>query len=159
MAPSTKTYVAKPTDRERNWLLVDANGKTLGRLATQIADVLRGKRKPEYTPHIDTGDFVVVVNASKVKLTGNKLDQRKFFWHTGHPGGIKERTAEKILAGKFPERILEKAVERMLPKESPLARKQLTHLRIYNSGEHPHEAQAPETIAFAEMNAKNVRSQ
>ena len=104
------------------------------------------------------GDYVVVVNAHKVKFTGKKLTDKTYYWHTGHPGGIKERTADKILGGKYPERILEKAVERMLPKESPLARKQMTHLRIYNVGEHPHQAQNPEVIAFADLNSKNVRS-
>jgi large subunit ribosomal protein L13 len=155
-----KTTVSlKPADVEKKWIVIDAENAVVGRLATFIAMRLRGKHRPDYTPHVDCGDYVVVVNADKVRFTGRKLQQKIYYWHTGHPGGIKERTAEKILAGKFPERILEKAVERMLPKESPLARKQLTHLRIYNSGEHPHEAQAPETIAFAEMNAKNVRSQ
>jgi large subunit ribosomal protein L13 len=119
---------------------------------------LRGKHRPDYTPHVDCGDFVVVLNADKVKFTGRKLQNKIFYWHTGHPGGVKQRTAGQILDGKYPERILEKAVERMLPKESPLARKQMTHLRIYNSDTHPHEAQNPETIAFADLNAKNVRS-
>ena len=119
---------------------------------------LRGKHRPDYTPHVDCGDFVVVINADKVKFTGRKLDQKIYYRHTGHPGGIKEITAGKQLAGRFPERVLEKAVERMLPKESPLARKQLTHLRIYNAPEHPHAAQNPEAIAFADLNAKNVRS-
>ncbi|MBU1462682.1 MAG: 50S ribosomal protein L13 [Alphaproteobacteria bacterium] len=153
-----KTYSAKPSEIEKKWVLIDAEGVVLGRLASLVAMRLRGKHKPTFTPHIDTGDNIIIVNAEKVHLTGNKLKNKKFFWHTGHPGGIKERTAEKILGGKFPERILEKAVERMLPKESPLARKQMTHLRIYTSAEHPHAAQNPETIAFAEMNAKNVRS-
>jgi large subunit ribosomal protein L13 len=119
---------------------------------------LRGKHLPTYTPHVDCGDFVVVINADKVKFTGRKLDQKTYYWHTGYPGGIKERTAGKILGGRFPERVLEKAVERMLPKESPLARKQLTHLRIYNGATHPHEAQSPEVVDFKGMNAKNVRS-
>ena len=107
---------------------------------------------------MDCGDFVVVVNADKVKFTGKKLSDKIYYWHTGHPGGVKQRTAGQILDGRFPERVLEKAVERMLPKESPLARAQMTHLRIYNAGEHPHAAQNPETIAFADLNAKNVRS-
>jgi large subunit ribosomal protein L13 len=131
----------------------------VGRLATFIAMRLRGKHRPDYTPHVDCGDHVVVINADKVKFTGRKLQQKTYYWHTGYPGGIKERTADKILGGKFPERILEKAVERMLPKESPLARKQMTHLRIFAGAEHEHEAQKPETIAFAEMNAKNTRAQ
>ena len=142
----------------RRWHHIDAKGLVLGRIATKAADLLRGKGKVTYTDYVDCGDFVVVLNVDKVKMTGRKLDQKTYYWHTGYPGGIKERTADKILNGKFPERILEKAVERMLPKESPLARKQLTHLRIYNAGEHPHEAQAPEVIAFGAMNSKNVRS-
>jgi large subunit ribosomal protein L13 len=152
------TASLKPAEVEKKWIVIDAENAVVGRLATFIAMRLRGKHRPDYTPHVDCGDFVVVVNADKVKFTGRKLDQKIYYRHTGHPGGVKSITAGKQLAGRFPERVLEKAVERMLPKESPLARKQLTHLRIYNSGEHPHEAQSPETIAFAEMNAKNVRS-
>jgi large subunit ribosomal protein L13 len=155
-----KTTVSlKPAEVEKKWIVIDAQDAVVGRLASFIAMRLRGKHRPDYTPHVDCGDYVVVVNADKVKFTGRKLQNKIYYWHTGHPGGIKERTAEKILGGRFPERILEKAVERMLPKESPLARKQMTHLRIYNTGEHPHAAQSPETIAFAELNAKNVRSQ
>ncbi len=120
---------------------------------------LRGKHRPDYTPHVDCGDHVVVVNADKVKFTGRKLNQKTYYWHTGYPGGIKERTADKILGGKHPERILEKAVERMLPKESPLARKQMTHLRIFTGGDHTHQAQQPEAIDFKALNSKNVRSQ
>ena len=152
------TRSIKPAEVEKKWHIIDAEGLVVGRVAAIIANHLRGKHKPSYTPHVDCGDHVVVINADKVKFTGKKLTDKVYYWHTGHPGGIKERTAEKILGGKFPERILEKAVERMLPKESPLARKQMTHLRIYTSAEHPHAAQNPETIAFAEMNAKNVRS-
>ena len=152
------TASLKPADVTKKWIVVDAQDAVVGRLASFIAMRLRGKHRPDYTPHVDCGDYVVVLNAHKVKFTGKKLTDKTYYWHTGYPGGIKERTADKILGGKFPERILEKAVERMLPKESPLARAQMTHLRIYNSGEHPHEAQAPETIAFAELNAKNVRS-
>jgi len=152
------TASLKPADVTKKWIVIDAENAVVGRLASFIAMRLRGKHRPDYTPHVDCGDYVVVVNAHKVKFTGKKLTDKTYYWHTGYPGGIKERTADKILGGKFPERILEKAVERMLPKESPLARAQMTHLRIYNSGEHPHEAQAPETIAFAELNAKNVRS-
>jgi large subunit ribosomal protein L13 len=152
------TASLKPADVEKKWIVIDAENAVVGRLASFIAMRLRGKHRPDYTPHVDCGDYVVVVNADKVKFTGKKLTDKKYYWHTGYPGGIKERTADKILGGKYPERILEKAVERMLPKESPLARKQMTHLRIYNSGEHPHEAQSPETIAFASLNAKNVRS-
>ena len=152
------TASLKPAEVEKKWIHIDAEGVVVGRLATFIANRLRGKHRPDYTPHVDCGDYVVVVNADKVKFTGKKLQDKTYYWHTGYPGGIKERTADKILGGKYPERILEKAVERMLPKESPLARKQMTHLRIYNAGEHPHEAQNPETIAFASLNAKNVRS-
>ena len=153
------TASLKPAEVEKKWIVVDAQDAVVGRLATFIAMRLRGKHRPDYTPNVDCGDFVVVINADKVKFTGRKLEQKIYYHHTGYPGGIKERTAGKILGGRFPERILEKAVERMLPKESPLARKQLTHLRIYNSGEHPHEAQNPEPIAFDKLNAKNVRSQ
>jgi len=152
------TASLKPAEVEKKWIVVDAQDAVVGRLASFIAMRLRGKHRPDYTPNVDCGDYVVVVNAQKVKFTGRKLDQKIYYRHTGHPGGIKEITAGKQLAGRFPERVLEKAVERMLPKESPLARKQLTHLRIYNAGEHPHAAQNPETIAFAELNAKNVRS-
>jgi large subunit ribosomal protein L13 len=143
---------------EKAWILIDAENAVVGRLASFIAMRLRGKHRPDFSPHVDCGDHVVVINADKVKLTGRKLDQKTYYWHTGHPGGIKERKAGQILNGRFPERVLEKAVERMLPKESPLARKQMTHLRIYNTGEHPHAAQNPEAIDFAALNAKNVRS-
>jgi large subunit ribosomal protein L13 len=153
------TASLKPADVEKKWIVIDAKDAVVGRLATFIAMRLRGKHRPDYTPHVDCGDYVVVVNADKVKFTGRKLDQKIYYWHTGHPGGIKERSAGAILGGRFPERILEKAVERMLPKESPLARKQMTHLRIYNAGEHPHEAQSPEVIEFAGLNSKNTRSQ
>jgi large subunit ribosomal protein L13 len=152
------TASLKPAEVEKKWIVIDAQDAVVGRLASFIAMRLRGKHRPDYTPHVDCGDYVVVINADKVKFTGKKLTDKIFYWHTGHPGGVKQRTAGQILGGKYPERVLEKAVERMLPKESPLARKQMTHLRIYNSGEHPHEAQNPETIAFAQMNAKNVRS-
>jgi len=158
MNTKTTTYL-KAAEVEKQWILIDARNAVVGRLATFIAMRLRGKHRPDYTPNVDCGDTVVVINADKVKFTGRKLEQKTYYWHTGHPGGIKERKAGNILAGRFPERILEKAVERMLPKESPLARKQLTHLKIYNSGEHPHEAQGPETIDFAAMNPKNARSQ
>ncbi|WP_083771018.1 50S ribosomal protein L13 [Phenylobacterium zucineum] len=152
------TASLKPAEVEKKWIVIDAKDAVVGRLASFIAMRLRGKHRPDYTPHVDCGDFVVVVNADKVKFTGKKLSDKIFYWHTGHPGGVKQRTAGQILEGKYPERVLEKAVERMLPKESPLARKQMTHLRIYTGEEHPHAAQNPETIAFAELNAKNVRS-
>jgi large subunit ribosomal protein L13 len=154
----TTTASLKPAEVEKKWIVVDAQDAVVGRLAAFIATRLRGKHRPDYTPHVDCGDVVVVVNADKVKFTGKKLTDKVFYWHTGHPGGVKQRTAGQILGGRHPERVLEKAVERMLPKESPLARKQMTHLRIYTGAEHPHEAQNPETIAFAQLNAKNVRS-
>ena len=144
MAPSTKTYVATPADRERNWLLVDANGKTLGRLATQIADALRGKRKPQYTPHIDTGDFVVVVNAEKVHVTGNKRQQKLYHRHSGYPGGLRSRNLEEML-NRRPEEVLRLAVKGMLPRNR-LARKQLTKLKIYAGPEHPHGPQNPKPL-------------
>jgi len=153
------TASLKPADVEKKWIVIDAENAVVGRLASFIAMRLRGKHRPDYTPHVDCGDFVVVVNADKVKFTGRKLEQKIYYRHTGHQGGIKQRTAGQVLDGRFPERVLEKAVERMLPKESPLARKQLTHLRIHNGPTHTHEAQNPEVIAFAGMNAKNVRSQ
>jgi large subunit ribosomal protein L13 len=152
------TASLKPAEVDKKWVVIDAENVVLGRLASFVAMRLRGKHRPDYTPHVDCGDFVVVVNAGKVKLTGRKLEQKVYYRHTGHPGGVKEVTAGRQLAGRFPERVLEKAVERMLPKESPLARKQLTHLRIFAGAEHTHQAQNPESIAFAEMNAKNVRS-
>jgi large subunit ribosomal protein L13 len=136
-----KTYVATPKDRERNWLLVDAEGQTLGRLATQIADALRGKRKPTYTPHVDVGDFVVVVNAEKIAVTGTKLRDKMYYRHSGHPGGLKKRTLSDMLQRR-PEEVIRLAVRGMLPKNR-LARKQLTKLKIYAGPEHPHEAQKP----------------
>ena len=141
---TVKTYVANPTDRERNWLIVDAEGQTLGRLATQIADALRGKRKPTYTPHIDTGDFVVVVNAEKIQVTGNKLDQKRYYRHSGYPGGLRSRTLREQL-DRRPEEVLRRAVKGMLPKNR-LARRQITKLKIYAGPEHPHEAQAPSEL-------------
>jgi len=156
---NTKTTATlKPSEIEKKWILVDAENAVVGRLASFIAMRLRGKHRPDYTPNMDCGDHVVVINADKVKLTGRKLDQKVYQWHTGYPGGLKSRTAGKVLGGKFPERVLEKAVERMLPKESPLARRQMTHLRLYTSPEHPHEAQNPEVVDFKAANAKNVRS-
>jgi large subunit ribosomal protein L13 len=136
-----KTYVATPQDRERNWLLVDAQGQTLGRLATQLADALRGKRKPTYTPHVDVGDFVVVVNAEKIAVTGDKLHEKMYYRHSGYPGGLKKRTLNDMLERR-PEEVIRLAVRGMLPKNR-LARKQLTKLKIYAGPEHPHEAQKP----------------
>jgi large subunit ribosomal protein L13 len=143
-----KTYVAKPSTREREWLLVDASGKTLGRLATQLADILRGKRKPEYTPHIDTGDFVVVVNAEKVHVTGNKLQAKLYRRHSGYPGGLRERTLEEMLERR-PQEVIRLAVKGMLPRNR-LARQQLRKLRVYAGPDHPHEAQQPRAIDATE---------
>lgn len=156
---TSTTASTKPADVEKKWIVVDAQNAVVGRLASFIAMRLRGKHRPDYTPHVDLGDYVIVINADKVKFTGRKLEQKVYYRHTGHPGGIKERTAGQILDGRFPERVLEKAVERMLPKESPLARKQMTHLRIFNGAEHTHAAQNPEVIDFAGLNAKNQRTQ
>jgi large subunit ribosomal protein L13 len=139
-----KTYVAKPTDRERNWLVVDATGQTLGRLATQIADALRGKRKPEYTPHVDTGDFVVVVNAEKISVTGKKREDKIYYRHSGYPGGLRERTLGEELERR-PTEVLRKAVKGMLPRNR-LARQQINKLKIYAGPEHPHVAQNPEAL-------------
>jgi large subunit ribosomal protein L13 len=141
-----KTYFAKPSTISKKWFLVDAKDQTLGRLASQIAKVLRGKHKVDYTPHMDCGDNIVVINAKYVKLTGKKLEQKTYYRHTGYPGGIKKRTAGQIIEGKFPTRILNLAVKRMLPKESPLARKQLKNLHIFAEAEHLHEAQKPTPI-------------
>ena len=152
------TASLKPADVEKKWIVIDAENAVVGRLASFIAMRLRGKHRPDCTPHVDCGDYVVVVNADKVKFTGAKLTDKTYYWHTGYPGGIKERTAGKILGGKYPERILEKAVERMLPKESPLARKQMTHLRLFSGSQHDHEAQQPETIDFKSASPKNTRS-
>ena len=139
-----KTYVATPIDRERNWLLVDAEGQTLGRLATQIADALRGKRKPAYTPHVDTGDFVVVINAEKISVTGQKRQEKMYYRHSGYPGGLKKRTLNDMLERR-PEEVIRLAVRGMLPKNR-LARKQLAKLKVYAGPEHPHEAQKPQKL-------------
>jgi large subunit ribosomal protein L13 len=139
-----KTYTAKPGEITRDWYLVDADGQTLGRLATQIADPLRGKRKPQYTPHVDTGDFVVVVNAEKITVTGQKLDQKRYYRHSGYPGGLRSRTLREQL-DRRPTEVLRKAVKGMLPRNR-LARQQLTKLKIYAGPEHPHEAQSPKPL-------------
>jgi large subunit ribosomal protein L13 len=139
-----KTYTAKKGEIAREWYLVDADGQTLGRLATRIADMLRGKNKPEYTPHVDTGDFVVVVNAEKIQVTGNKLDQKRYYRHSGYPGGLRSRTLREQL-DRRPTEVLRKAVKGMLPKNR-LARQQITKLKIYAGPEHPHEAQAPKPL-------------
>ncbi len=151
-----RTYSAKAADIDRNWFVVDAEGVVLGRLAVIIADRLRGKHKPIYTPHVDTGDHVVVVNAEKVHLTGRKREDKVFYWHTGHPGGIKGRTAGATLDGKFPQRVIEKAVERMVPR-NVLGRQMMRKLRVYAGADHPHEAQQPVVLDVASMNPKNKR--
>ncbi len=151
-----KTFSAKPAEVVKKWVLIDAENLVVGRLATIVATRLRGKHKPTFTPHVDMGDNVVVINAEKVVLTGRKLDQKKYHWHTGYPGGIKDRTARKVIEGRFPERIVEKAVERMLPR-GPLGRQQLKNLRVYAGSEHPHAAQQPETLDVAALSSKNTR--
>jgi len=151
------TYSAKAVDVEKKWVLIDASGLVVGRLASIIALRLRGKHKATFTPHMDDGDNIIVINAEKVVFTGRKLDQKVYYHHTGYPGGIKERGAKFILEGRFPERILEKAVQRMLPR-GPLGRAQLGNLRVYAGGEHPHAAQNPVTLDVAALNSKNSRS-
>ncbi len=143
----TRTFVATPATAERNWLVVDATGQTLGRLATQIADALRGKRKPEYTPHCDTGDFVVVINAERIQVTGNKRSEKRYYRHSGYPGGLKSRTFEEMIERR-PEEVIRLAVKGMLPRNR-LARKQLTKLKVYAGPEHPHAAQKPQPMEIA----------
>jgi large subunit ribosomal protein L13 len=150
-----RTHSAKPTEVEKKWILIDAEGLVLGRMAAVVADILRGKNKVMYTPHIDTGDNVVIINAEKVKLTGRKAEQRIFHWHSGHPGGLKEFTPKRTLAGAYPERVIERAVERMMPKDSPLARGQFKKLKVYAGPSHPHEAQSPVKLDLAARNRKN----
>ncbi len=152
-----KSYSSKPADIDKKWFVVDAEGVVLGRLASVIAMRLRGKHKPTYTPHLDCGDHIIVVNAEKVKVTGNKLRDKVFFYHTGYPGGIKERTWGHILNGRYPERLIEKAIERMVPR-GPLGRQQMSNLRVYKGPSHPHEAQQPAVLDVAGMNPKNKRS-
>lgn len=152
-----KTFTLKAQDIKKGWFIIDAEGLVLGRLASIVANRLRGKHKPEFTPHLDCGDHIVIINAEKVKLTGNKLKDKVFYWHTGHPGGIKERTMGELLHGRFPERVIEKAVERMITR-GPLGRKQMKNLYIYKGTEHPHEAQKPIALDVAAMNPKNKRA-
>jgi large subunit ribosomal protein L13 len=142
-----KTYVANPKDRERNWLVVDATGQTLGRLATQIADTLRGKRKPTYTPHVDTGDFVIVVNAEKIHVTGNKLADKRYYRHSGYPGGLKSRSLAEML-DRRPEEVIRIAVKGMLPRNR-LSRRQITKLKVYAGPDHPHAAQQPQPMEIS----------
>jgi large subunit ribosomal protein L13 len=144
LSHAVKTYVATPSDRQRDWLIVDATGQTLGRLATQIADALRGKRKPTYTPHIDTGDFVVVINAEKIAVSGNKREDKLYHRHSGYPGGLKTRTLNDMLERR-PEEVIRLAVKGMLPRNR-LARKQLTKLKVYAGPDHPHAAQQPQPM-------------
>jgi large subunit ribosomal protein L13 len=152
-----KTTSTKTAEVQKNWVLIDAEGLVVGRLATIIAMRLRGKHKPSYTPHVDDGDNIIVINADKVVLTGRKRDQKMYYHHTGFIGGIKERSAKFILEGRFPERIVEKAVERMLPR-GPLGRQQLSNLRVYKGAEHPHVAQQPTVLDIGALNPKNKRS-
>ncbi len=152
-----KTFTATPADIDKKWILIDAEGVVLGRLASIVAMRLRGKHKATFTPHMDMGDNVIIINADKVQMTGKKRSDKIYYWHTGHPGGIKQRTAGQILEGKFPERVVVKAVQRMLPG-GPLSRKQMTNLRVYAGASHPHEAQNPEVLDVKSMNPKNTRS-
>ncbi|MEM8551121.1 MAG: 50S ribosomal protein L13 [Pseudomonadota bacterium] len=151
-----KTLSAKPADIEKQWVLIDATDLVVGRLASQIALRLRGKNKPFFTPHVDCGDNVIVINADKVRFTGRKVEQQTYYKHTGYPGGIKERTAKQILEGRFPERVVEAAVRRMMPR-GPLGRQQLKNLRVYAGPDHPHAAQQPVSVDVGAQNSKNVR--
>jgi large subunit ribosomal protein L13 len=152
-----QTFSAKPAEVEKKWVLIDAKGLVVGRLATLVAMRLRGKHLPTYTPHVDCGDNVIIINAAKVVLTGRKRERKVYYHHSGFIGGIKERTAKSILEGRFPERVVEKAVERMLPR-GPLGRKQFGNLRVYAGTDHPHEAQQPQVVDVAAMNRKNMRA-
>ena len=154
---SAKSYSLKPAEVSKKWIVINASNLVLGRLASRVAMILRGKNKPLYTPHVDCGDNVVIVNAEKVAITGNKMDDL-FYWHTGHPGGIKSRSMKKRLEGDHAFRVIKKAVQRMLPKESPLARKQLKNLYVYNGPEHPHAGQEPKEVKMETLNSKNYRS-
>jgi len=157
MVKNMKTYTAKPADIQKKWILIDAEGVVLGRLASLVAMRLRGKNKATFTPHMDMGDNVIIINAEKIQMTGKKRTDKIYYWHTGHPGGIKQRTAGEILEGAHPERVLIKAIQRMLPG-GPLSRQQMTNLRIYAGTEHGHEAQNPEVVDVKSMNSKNTRS-
>ena len=150
------TFFEKPADVQKKWVLIDAEGLVLGRLASIVANRLRGKHLTTFTPHVDMGDNVIIVNAEKVKLTGKKLDDKVFYWHTGHPGGIKGRTMGNLLSGHYPERVIEKAVERMITR-GPLGRAQMRNLRVYAGPAHPHDAQQPEVLDVAALNPKNKR--
>ena len=152
-----KTFSAKPAEITKKWIVIDATGLVVGRLATLVAMRLRGKHLPIYTPHVDCGDHVIIINAAKVVLTGRKREQKVYYHHTGFIGGIKERSAKSILEGRFPERVMEKAIERMIPR-GPLGRVQMSNLRVYPGAEHPHEAQQPEPFNVGELNRKNMRA-
>jgi large subunit ribosomal protein L13 len=152
-----KTFTARPADIDKKWILIDAEGVVLGRLATIVAMRLRGKHKASFTPHMDMGDNVIIINAEKVQMTGNKRADKRYYWHTGYPGGIKHRTAAQILEGKFPERVITKAIERMLPG-GPLSRDQMSNLRVYAGAVHGHEAQSPMVLDLKPLNPKNTRS-
>lgn len=151
-----KTFVAKPGEVDKKWILIDAEGLVVGRLAALIATRLKGKHKALYTPHVDCGDNVIVINADKVVFTGRKFENKRYRWHTGYPGGLKQRSPRQILEGRFPERVIEKAVERMLAR-GPLQRKLMRNLKVYKGSTHPHEAQNPEVLDVAKLNRKNVR--
>jgi len=151
-----KTFSQKPAEVVKKWVVIDAENLVLGRLASLIANRLRGKHKATFTPHVDDGDHVIVINAEKIALTGKKYQDKVYYWHTGYPGGIKQRTARQIIEGRFPERVLEKAVERMIPR-GPLGRRQMKNLRIYAGNVHPHEAQQPQVLDVAALNRKNKR--
>ena len=150
----TSSFNLRHQDVKKQWVIVDANGAILGRLAATIATLLRGKHRPTFTPSVDCGDNVIVINADKVKMTGHKMEEKEFHYHTGHPGGIKTRTRAQILAGAHPERVIEKAVERMLPR-GPLGRRQFGNMKVYKGEEHPHAAQNPVKIDFIARNRKN----
>jgi large subunit ribosomal protein L13 len=152
---STQTRSLKPAEVTKNWWVIDAEGLVLGRLAAQVAMRLRGKHKPQFTPHVDCGDHVVIINADKVKLTGNKAEQSVFYWHTGYPGGIKGQSVRQRLEGRYPERVIEKAVERMITR-GPLGRTQMKNLHVYAGAEHPHAGQTPVALDLAVMNRKNL---
>lgn len=151
-----KTFSQKPAEVTKKWVLIDAEGLVVGRLASIVAKRLRGKHKPTFTPHVDDGDNVIIINADKAVFTGKKYTDKKYYWHTGYPGGIKNRTAQQLMEGRFPERVVEKAVERMIPR-GPLGRRQMKNLRVYTGAEHPHDAQQPEVIDVAALNSKNKR--
>ena len=156
LTSATRSFVAKPADVEKKWIVIDGAGLVVGRLASLIALRLRGKHKPSFTPHVDMGDNVIVINAEKVVFTGRKRDQKNYYHHTGYIGGIKERSAKFILDGRFPERVVEKAVQRMLPR-GPLGRQQFANLRVYKGASHPHDAQQPVALDVASLNSKNTR--